>query len=72
MKKLNGALCIIGLSLSLLLATSSFVFAKNSHPHPGKPQGNAPEPVSCLLLLAGGATLVGLRRWRNKKNSNKQ
>jgi hypothetical protein len=32
----------------------------------GSRVGNAPEPVSCALLLAGGATLAALRRWKKK------
>ena len=73
MTKLSRALCITGLSLSLLLATSSFVFAQSHGGPHGGPHGNAPEPVSCLLLLAGGCALAGLRRLKNnKKKSNNQ
>lgn len=73
MKKLSGSLRTAGLFLFLLLASSSLVFGA-----PGGNRGNgpghapvAPEPVSYLLILAGGVTLAGLRRWRNKKNSKK-
>ncbi len=38
MKKLNGVLCIVGLSLFLLLASSSFVFGNNGH---GSDGGNS-------------------------------
>jgi hypothetical protein len=80
MKKLSGVSRIAGLCLFLLLASSSLVFG--AHGNDNGQGGNnehrgtghlpaAPEPVSYLLILAGGATLVGLRRWRNKKNSNK-
>jgi hypothetical protein len=34
----------------------------------GKPPV-APEPVSYALLLAGGATLAALRRWKTKRDS---
>ena len=75
MKKLSRSLCIIGLSLPLLLATSCFVFAAHDSGQ-GKSQDrksvNNPELVTCLLLLAGGVTLARLRRWRNQKNSNNQ
>ena len=38
----------------------------------GKPPSPVPEPISCVLLLAGGATLVALRRWKSKKSSSKE
>jgi len=28
-----------------------------------------PEPLSCILILAGGATLEAIRRLRNRRNS---
>ncbi len=33
-----------------------------------RPASN-PEPLSCVLLLAGGATLAALRRYKNKKGA---
>lgn len=41
----------------------------NAKSHEGKksPASN-PEPLSCVLLLAGGATLAALRRYKNKRS----
>ncbi|GAN31936.1 MAG: PEP-CTERM sorting domain-containing protein [Candidatus Brocadia sp.] len=56
---------ILTLLISLTISLNS-VFAKSGGG--GRPVP-VPEPVSCLLFLAGGATLVTLRRLRSKKNS---
>ncbi len=60
----------------VLLSVSVFVLnahadgvGSSRHGTPPKP---VPEPLSCVLLLAGGATLAALRRWKSKKNSSKQ
>ncbi|MFO0795113.1 MAG: PEP-CTERM sorting domain-containing protein [Candidatus Brocadiaceae bacterium] len=58
---------------------SASVFVLNAHAggsvgssRGGKPPKPVPEPISCVLLLAGGATLAALRRWKSKKNSSKE
>jgi hypothetical protein len=60
----------------ILLSASVFVLNAHAdsvgstrHQTPPKP---VPEPLSCVLLLAGGATLAALRRWKSKKNSSKE
>lgn len=66
---------IVWFSVLLLCGVlfSSNIFADHGATHGGPP--NAPEPLSYLLLLAGGATLAAFRRWRAKrslKDLNKQ
>ncbi|MDN3515615.1 MAG: hypothetical protein NG747_14615 [Candidatus Brocadia sp.] len=56
----------IGILVVFVLSTASInsVFAGG-----GRRTVPAPEPVSCLLFLAGGATLAALQRLRNKRNA---
>ncbi|MCF6159368.1 MAG: PEP-CTERM sorting domain-containing protein [wastewater metagenome] len=35
----------------------------------GKKVGHVPEPVSCALVAAGGAAMIAVRRWKNRRNS---
>lgn len=69
-KKLFAVLGGIVLSASVLVlnAQADSVGSKRN----GNPPKPVPEPISCVLLLAGGATLVALRRWKSKKNSSKE
>lgn len=70
----------VPLLLSMFVATEVFAFGNSSGKKRNKSSnvsgtgsntggskpGHAPEPVSCALLLAGGATLAALRRWKKK------
>lgn len=61
----------IGMSSLLLcsLLLINNVYADRTGGGKGGKPSHAPEPVSCALLLAGGATLAALRRWKSKKSS---
>lgn len=69
-KKLFAVLGGVLLSASVLVL-NAHANGVGSSKH-GKPPSPGPEPLSCILLLGGGATLVALRRWKNKKNSSKE
>lgn len=60
------------------LVLSVSVFVLNAHAgtvgssRNSTPPKPVPEPLSCILLLAGGASLAALRRWKSKKGSFKE
>ncbi|TLD40917.1 MAG: hypothetical protein JETT_2837 [Candidatus Jettenia ecosi] len=58
---------VVWFSILLLhgVLLSSNIFAGHGATDGAPP--NAPEPLSYILLLAGGATLAVFRRWRAKK-----
>lgn len=68
-KKLFAVLGGVVLSASVLVLNAQADSVGSTRG--GNPPKPAPEPISCVLLLAGGATLVALRRWKNKKNASK-
>ncbi len=67
MKKLIFGL----LAILLITATANSAFASFGGGSGGKPPPCVPEPVSCILFLASGATYAGMRYLRSRKNTNK-
>ncbi|MGQ3684170.1 MAG: PEP-CTERM sorting domain-containing protein [Candidatus Loosdrechtia sp.] len=73
MKRKNVLLFSVPLLLSLFVATEVFAFGsskgktrdRSGSTNSSRP-GTAPEPVSSALLLAGGATLAAIRRWKKR------
>lgn len=66
MKKITAA--TFSLFTMLLLSGVGSVFANDFGIIDG---GDAPEPMSYLLLASGGATLTGIRYWMAKRRSKK-
>ncbi len=67
-KKLIMGVGVFLLSISTVLTSAD---AATGGGRRGNPP-SVPEPVSCILVLAGGATLAVVRRLRNRRNSNHQ
>ncbi|MEP9410199.1 MAG: hypothetical protein HRF42_02130 [Candidatus Brocadia sp.] len=65
MKRLTFGVLAVAMSLTISLNS---VFAKSVSGGGRRPMP-APEPVSCLLFLAGGATMVAIRRLKIKWDS---
>ena len=70
-KKLFAVLGGVVLSASVLVLNAQAGGSVGSS-RGGNPPKPVPEPLSCVLLLAGGATLAALRRWKSKKNASKE
>lgn len=62
-------LAVLAVFLFSCVALVSNVMADNTtgSGRKGSPPTN-PEPLSCILVVAGGATLVALRRWKAKRS----
>lgn len=49
------------------VAPSANASAQSREGKKNRSPASNPEPLSCVLLLAGGATLAALRRFKNKR-----
>ncbi|HHT9137254.1 MAG TPA: hypothetical protein ACFYEK_08445 [Candidatus Wunengus sp. YC60] len=58
----------VGIFLISLITVFNFAEAGSGGGRRGT-SPTVPEPVSCILVLAGGATLEVVRRIRNRRNS---
>ena len=63
---------IIEVAVVSLISISTLLATANAGGTGGGRRGGpppVPEPLSCILLLAGGATLAAYRRWKSKCRS---